>query len=93
MPTAKDKAPATAPAVDTTPAPPEPPMAEVVTEPEPAKVRPFMSEGMRQDLETSGYAADPVSGARYTLDREANVVTVHDRSGAELDLFEWDPGV
>lgn len=77
---AADKAPATEPAAPAV----EPEAAE-----QPKAPRPFMSEGMRQDLVTSGHAADPVSGARYTLDREAGVVTITDRSGEELDMFEW----
>ena len=43
---------------------------------QPKRLKPFMSEGMRHDLESSGSAVDPVSGARYTLDRASGVVTV-----------------
>jgi hypothetical protein len=37
--------------------------------------KPFMSEGMRVDLENLGYAIDPVSGARYELDPNTGEVT------------------
>jgi hypothetical protein len=50
--------------------------------------KPFLSEGMRSDLESGGRAIDPVSGAVYKLDRESGVVTVTDKDGKELDTFE-----
>ncbi len=46
----------------------------------PAKPKPFMSEGMRHDLETVGWAVDPSSGARFELDRETGDVTVIERT-------------
>lgn len=70
---------------ETAPAPdPIEPAAEaspVDVEPvvEPKVVRPFMSEGTRQDMEIHGKATDPVSGAVFTLDRETGEVTVTER--------------
>lgn len=40
---------------------------------------PFLSEGMRNDLEAIGYAVDPVSGARFVLNRETGEVTVTEK--------------
>lgn len=36
--------------------------------PEPKKVKPRISEGMRQDIEVTGWAVCPVTGKRYTRD-------------------------
>jgi hypothetical protein len=41
--------------------------------------KPFLSEGMRNDLETNGWAVDPVSGARYEVDRDSGDVYVTER--------------
>lgn len=46
----------------------------------PARPAPFMSEGMRHDLETVGWAVDPSSGARFELDRDTGDVTVIERT-------------
>jgi hypothetical protein len=37
---------------------------------------PFISEGLRQDLEMHGKATDPVTGAVLVLDRETGHITV-----------------
>jgi hypothetical protein len=59
-----------------TPAAPDPqaaltpasdPDPEVQPDPQPAK-RPFMSEGVRQDLLIHGSAVDPVTGRKLTRD-------------------------
>lgn len=68
---------------ETAPAPIEPAdeASPVDVEPvvESKAVRPFMSEGTRQDMEIHGKATDPVSGAVFTLDRETGEVTVTER--------------
>lgn len=46
----------------------------------PKRPAPFMSEGMRDDLETLGWAVDPVSGARFDRDPETGEVTVTERA-------------
>ena len=48
----------------------------------PAKRAPFMSEGMRHDLDTVGYTVDPVSGARFERDQETGEITVTERKPA-----------
>lgn len=41
--------------------------------------KPFISEGMRHDLEIHGSANDPVTGRKLTMDRETGKVTAHAR--------------
>jgi hypothetical protein len=45
--------------------------------------KPFLSEGMRSDLETRGWAVDTVSGARFDMNMQTGEVTVTAR--ADLD--------
>jgi hypothetical protein len=54
--------------------------------------KPFMSEGMRVDLENLGYAIDPVSGARYELDRETGQVTVTEKTRTDPNTGEVTEG-
>jgi hypothetical protein len=71
-------APAVEPAQDAAP-----PVAEAAQDaaPAPAKPRPFLSEGMRQDLEQWGRATDPVTGAVFVLDADTGEVTVAEQPG------------
>ncbi len=41
--------------------------------------RPFISEGVRQDLEIHGTVIDPATGSVLELDRETGTVTVTPR--------------
>lgn len=45
----------------------------------PAGPAPFMSEGMRHDLEVNGWAIDPSSGARFELDPDTGEVALIER--------------
>jgi hypothetical protein len=54
--------------------------------------KPFLSEGMRVDLETHGYAIDPVSGARFELDRETGKVTVTELTRTDPNTGEVTEG-
>jgi hypothetical protein len=47
----------------------------------PAKPQPFLSEGMRQDLEQWGRATDPITGAVFVLDADTGEVTVVEQPG------------
>lgn len=53
-------------------------LAGVVTAELPAqpKPEPFLSEGMRNDLELLGWAVDPSSGAKFVRDKETGEITV-----------------
>lgn len=54
---------------------------------EPARpVQPFMSEGMRHDLETVGWAVDPTTGGKFERDKETGKVTYTDRAGNVTEL-------
>lgn len=49
---------------------------------QPAKAaRPYMSEGVRQDLAAYGEAGDPATGGRFKRDEETGRVTYTDRAG------------
>lgn len=47
-----------------------------VTDPD---AEPFISEGMRHDLELYGQVNDPLTGRRITMDRDSGKTTVHPR--------------
>ncbi len=47
---------------------------------------PFMSEGVRGELETWGRAVDPATGGVFDLDKDTGKVTFTDRSGNVVDL-------
>jgi hypothetical protein len=76
--TAADKAAAGQAAKADAGAPEVTPLRGVPAAPAAAKSEPepFLSEGMRSDLEMRGYAVDPVSGARFEVDRESGEVTM-----------------
>jgi hypothetical protein len=77
-------APAVEPALDTAaPAVPAPESAPDVPEQdaEPAKPRPFLSEGTRHDLEQWGEATDPITGAVFRRDADTGEVTVVEQPG------------
>jgi hypothetical protein len=52
---------------------------------------PYLSEGMRSDLETVGYAVDPVSGARYEVDKNGDVFVTEKGKLAPAVLAESAP--
>lgn len=62
------------------------PAGEDATEPAPARPAPFMSEGIRQDLELTGKATDPVTGGVFTRDEQSGAVSFTDRSGTVTEL-------
>lgn len=51
---------------------------------EPAK--PFLSEGVRVDLEMHGKATDPVTGGVFEMDEKTKKVTFTDRAGNKTQL-------
>ena len=58
----------------------------------PQRAKPFLSEGMRNDLETIGYAVDPVSGARYEVDDDGNVTVTEKATPAQVAAAEAPKG-
>lgn len=46
--------------------------------------RPFMSEGVRQDLEIHGKATDPATGAALEKDPDTGMVTATDRATGKV---------
>lgn len=44
-------------------------------------VAPFLSEGVRQDLEITGRVVDPFTGGKFERDKETGKVTHTDRAG------------
>lgn len=60
--------------------------------PTPSAPKPFLSEGMRSDLETLGWAVDPVSGARYEMNMETGEVTVTEKGALNPETGEADKG-
>jgi hypothetical protein len=82
-------APAVEPALDTAapaapaaePAPDVPQQDVPEQDAEPAKPRPFLSEGTRHDLEQWGKATDPITGAVFVRDADTGEVTVVEQPG------------
>ncbi len=86
----KSKEPAVDPAVttETTAAMRgEEPAAVTLAIDEPAPpARPFLSEGIRQELEMFGKAGDPATGGKFEMDKETGKVTYIDRAGNVTEL-------
>lgn len=51
-----------------------------------APAAPFLSEGIRQELEQFGRAGDPVTGGKFERDKETGQVTYTDRAGNVTEL-------
>jgi hypothetical protein len=72
-----------------TPAPTPVPAPVTVSAPAvAAQPKPFLSEGMRHDLEDNGWAVDPSSGARFELNRETGEVTVTEKGTTNPETGE-----
>ncbi len=54
-------------------------------------VRPFISEGTRQDLELHGKATDPVTGNMLKLNRDTGEVTVTERDSGKVTMADVAP--
>jgi len=70
---APDPEPATVPAEPV--AEPDQPEGEESEQAAVSAVLPFISEGVRQDLEINGKATDPVTGMELVLNRDTGVIT------------------
>lgn len=67
--------------------PAEPAAAEVdVGEPEPPAAKPFLSEGVRHELDMVGKVGDPATGGVFERDKETGKVTHTDRAGNVTEL-------
>lgn len=51
-----------------------------------AEAKPFMSEGVRHELEMLGRVGDPASGGVFELDKKTGTVTHTDRAGNVTEL-------